>query len=98
MVGGAAYYAGRKMAQGDQREDEQMQRIQMLEAQQAQSQYAQQYAPPQQQYAPPQQQYSPPSPSQASVVEQLTDLKKLLDAGVLTQAEFDSQKAKILQG
>jgi hypothetical protein len=30
-------------------------------------------------------------------VEQLTDLKQLLDAGVLTQPEFETAKAKILQ-
>jgi len=29
-------------------------------------------------------------------VTQLTKLKELLDAGVLTQAEFDAQKQKIL--
>ena len=29
---------------------------------------------------------------------QLTQLKSLLDQGVLTQAEFDAQKQKILQG
>jgi hypothetical protein len=87
MVGGAAYYAGRKVAQGDQREYEQQQRLDMLEAQQA-SQAQQQYRPPQ---------YEPPPPaSQPSTVEQLTELKKLLDAGVLTQAEFDAQKSKIL--
>ena len=99
MVGGAAYYAGRKIAQGDQRESEEQQRLDMLEAQQA-AQYSAppQYAPPPQQYAPPPQQYAPPPAPQASVVDQLTDLKKLLDAGVLTQAEFDEQKAKILRG
>jgi hypothetical protein len=32
------------------------------------------------------------------VVEQLNGLKQLLDSGVLTQAEFDRQKAKILEG
>jgi hypothetical protein len=99
MVGGAAYYAGRKVAQGDQRESEQQARLEALEAQQ----YSQQQYPPPQQY-PPQQQYSPPPPpppqappaSQKSVTEELTALKSLLDAGVLTQAEFDVQKAKIL--
>ena len=34
----------------------------------------------------------------AWTVESLTKLKGLLDAGVLTQAEFDLQKQKILQG
>jgi hypothetical protein len=89
MVGGAAYYAGRKVAQGDQREYEQQQRLDMLEAQQAQ-QMQPQYAPPPPPAAPP--------PNQQSVVEQLNGLKQLLDSGVLTQAEFDRQKAKILEG
>jgi len=42
----------------------------------------------------------PPPPAEASsedMVTQLTDLKKLLDEGILTQAEFDAQKQKILQ-
>jgi hypothetical protein len=32
-----------------------------------------------------------------STAEQLMSLKQLLDEGVLTQAEFDAQKAKILR-
>jgi hypothetical protein len=88
MVGGAAYYAGRKVAQGDQREYEQQERIAALEAQQA-------YQPP-----PPAPAYAPPPPQAPTkpVSEQLTELKALLDAGVLTQAEFDEQKAKVLHG
>ena len=31
-------------------------------------------------------------------IEALTQAKKLLDAGVLTQEEFDAQKARILGG
>lgn len=94
MVGGAAYYAGRKVAQGDQRESEQEMRLQQLEGQQAQAQYA----PPPQQYAAP-----PPPPAVAaqptqSAAEQLTDLKKLLDAGALTQEEFEVEKTKVLRG
>jgi hypothetical protein len=91
MVGGAAYYAGRKVAQGDQRESEQQQRLDMLEAQQAQQRYAPAPAP-----APPPP--SAPAAPQQSVVEQLNGLKSLLDAGVLTQTEFDQQKARILGG
>ena len=48
-----------------------------------------------QQYAP----EPPPAPAQAGgtdMVTQLENLKKLLDDGVLTQAEFDAQKQKIL--
>jgi hypothetical protein len=44
--------------------------------------------------------YAPPPPAQEvgsdDMVAQLTNLKKLLDDGVLTQAEFDAQKQKIL--
>jgi membrane protease subunit (stomatin/prohibitin family) len=45
-----------------------------------------------------QQQAPAPAPGGADMVAQLEQLKKLLDEGVLTQAEFDAQKAKILQG
>ena len=38
------------------------------------------------------------APSADQSMEELTKLKGLLDSGVLTQAEFDAQKQKILQG
>jgi hypothetical protein len=38
------------------------------------------------------------APSTGESMDELTKLKGLLDAGVLTQAEFDAQKQKILQG
>ncbi len=93
MVGGAAYYAGRKVAQGDQRESEQEMRLQQLESQQ-------QYAAPPPQYSPPAapSQPSAPPPPRLSAAEQLMDLKKLLDAGALTQEEFEVEKAKVLRG
>jgi hypothetical protein len=83
------------VAQGENREAEQEERLQMLEAQQ-------QYPPPPQ-YSQPPPQYSPPPPPPAppparSIVQELSELKNLLDAGVLTQAEFDAQKARILAG
>jgi hypothetical protein len=37
-------------------------------------------------------------PQQQSTVAQLKELKELLDAGVLTQDEFDSQKTAVLAG
>jgi membrane protease subunit (stomatin/prohibitin family) len=37
------------------------------------------------------------APSADDNMEELTKLKGLLDSGVLTQAEFDAQKQKILQ-
>jgi membrane protease subunit (stomatin/prohibitin family) len=52
-------------------------------------------APDEAQY---QQQPAPaPAPSGEDMATQLERLKKLLDEGVLTQAEFDAQKTKILQ-
>ena len=37
------------------------------------------------------------APAPEDSMEELTKLKGLLDSGVLTQAEFDAQKQKILQ-
>jgi hypothetical protein len=67
-------------------------------------------APPPPQYAPPPQQaYAEPAPPPAPAapppgadmgerLNQLKQLGELLSAGVLTQAEFDQQKARILNG
>jgi membrane protease subunit (stomatin/prohibitin family) len=84
MVAGVGYAAGRHGANRANDEQAQNQQIADLQAQQA---YA---APP---AAP-----APAAESTDDMVEQLTKLKGLLDAGVLTQAEFDMQKAKILNG
>jgi membrane protease subunit (stomatin/prohibitin family) len=40
---------------------------------------------------------APAAPSADESMAELTKLKELLDSGVLTQAEFDAQKQKILQ-
>ena len=58
---------------------------------------ADQSAPAEQ--APAEQQAAPEAaaPSADDSMERLTELKGLLDSGVLTQAEFDAQKQKILQ-
>jgi len=48
-----------------------------------------------------QQQYQEPAPAAAPAadpLEQLKQLGELKDSGVLTEAEFEAQKAKILQG
>ena len=93
VVGGVAYHAGKRGAQNAAAEQDQNEQIADLQSQQAQ----QQYAPPPQQYAPP-----PPAPAASAgsddMVEQLTNLKSLLDQGILTQAEFDMQKQKLLAG
>ena len=66
-----------------------------------QPQYAQpQYAQPQPQYAPPPPQYAAPAPAPAppapDPIEQLKELAELKDQGILTEAEFAAQKAKLL--
>jgi hypothetical protein len=58
-------------------------------AQQEDQQYAQQ------QYAQPQYAQAPP-PAAPDMVSQLKDLADLKAQGILTDAEFDAQKAKIL--
>jgi Short C-terminal domain len=65
-------------------------------AQEEQQYQAQQYQ--QQQYAQQQQQYAPP-PAAAPATDTVTQLKELADLkaqGILTDAEFEAQKAKIL--
>jgi len=56
--------------------------------------YEQQTAPPQQEYAAP----PPPAAPAADPLEQLKTLGELKASGVLTDAEFQAQKAKILAG
>jgi hypothetical protein len=71
-------------------------RVSRRQANRWSSQEEQQYA--QQQYA--QQQYAPPpQPAPAAApdpVEQLKDLAELKAQGILTDAEFEAQKARIL--
>jgi membrane protease subunit (stomatin/prohibitin family) len=83
IVGGAAYHVGKRVQGGRDQDAAQQQQIDELQAQQAQQQYQQ--APPAQ-----------PAMSQEDGMSKLTQLKSLLDQGVLTQAEFDAQKSKIL--
>jgi hypothetical protein len=83
MVGGTAYAAGKHVQRGQQHESDQ-------DAQLAQ---AQQAPPPAAAPAP-----APAASSAADRVGALTDLKGLLDSGVLTQQEFDAEKSKILAG
>ena len=60
-------------------------------AQEEQQYQQQQYE--QQQYAQQQQQYAPPPPPAPATDKELADLKA---QGILTDAEFEAQKAKIL--
>ena len=85
VVGGVAYHAGKRGAQNSAAEQSQDQQIADLQAQQ-------QYAPPPPAAAAP----AAPAAGGSDMVTQLENLKKLLDEGVLTQAEFDMQKQKLL--
>jgi hypothetical protein len=81
MVGGAAYYAGKRRQDTVYREDEQEARLQDLEARQSMATPA-----------------APSGPAGDEAIEQLKQLAQLRDSGVLTDAEFEIQKQKILQG
>jgi hypothetical protein len=92
VVGGVAYGAGRHAANRRAQEDEQEARLADLEAQQ---QY-QQAPPPPAAPAP-----AAPAPSGGisdQGIEELKKLAELKEQGILTDAEFEVQKAKILQG
>lgn len=95
MVGGGAYAAGKHAQRGQQHEAEQDQMIAESQQQPQQYQAAPAMAPP------PPPPPAPPAPAPQSAADRinaLTQLKELLDGGVLTQEEFDSQKQQILQG
>ena len=83
MVGGAGYAAGRRMARNDQQEAYQNEQLDQLQQQQA---------------APVAPAPAPAAPAATDRVEQLTKLKGLLDAGVLSEEEFQAEKARILGG
>jgi hypothetical protein len=73
-------------------------RVSRRQANRWSQQNEQQAPPPQQQYAEPQ--YAPPPPVAAAPavdpIDQLTTLAALKDQGIITDAEFVVQKAKIL--
>jgi hypothetical protein len=78
MVGGAGYYAGKKMQEGREEDEYRDARLEQLEAQQASG---------------------PPAGGMSdNSIEQLQKLGQLHEQGVLTDAEFEVQKQKILQG
>jgi hypothetical protein len=79
MVGGGAYYAGKKVQQGREQDEDQNARLDDGESQQA--------AP-----AP-----APAGGGTSDMLDQLEKLGELRKQGVLTDAEFDAQKQKLLQ-
>lgn len=84
VVGGTAYYAGKKGAENAQREADQNAQIADLQAQQQNEQQA-----------------APPPSSGGMSEDSMNKLKELADLhtqGILTDAEFEVQKQKILQG
>ena len=84
MVGGAGYAAGKRRAGTEQHEYDQ-------DAQLAGMQQPAPAAAPPPAAAP-----APAAMSEADRIQALKNLKDLLDTGVLTQAEFDAQKQKLL--
>jgi hypothetical protein len=83
-VGGVGYMAGKKSAQRSQQEAQQNQQPQ----QQGQGQQEQGEA----------QQAPAGAETTADRIAALSQLKALLDQGVLTQGEFETEKAKLLSG
>jgi hypothetical protein len=83
VVGGAAYHIGKNVQSGRDQDAAQDAAIQDMQAQQ---QYAQ----------------APPAAGSGAMsddaIDQLTKLAALHDQGVLTDAEFEVQKQKLLQG
>jgi hypothetical protein len=86
MVGGAGYAVGKRRAAGQEHEAEQDAAI------------AQQAPAPAAPAPPPAAAPAPAAMSDADRIQALKNLKELLDSGVLTQAEFDAQKQKLLNG
>jgi hypothetical protein len=78
MVGGAGYYAGKRIQEGREEDAYRDARIDELEARGT--------AP------------APAGGISDSSIEQLQKLGQLHDQGVLTDAEFEAQKQKVLQG
>lgn len=86
MMGGAGYVAGKHAQQSSSREQDQEARLESLEGQGGAPQAAPAAA-------------AAPAPAAAGgqdVVARLTELKGLLDAGALSQDEFDAAKRKVL--
>ena len=88
MVGGAAYYTGKKVQQGREQDAETEARLQELEAQQASAAQQPAAAPPPA--------AAPAAGSSEDAFQQLEKLGKLHEQGILTDEEFSAAKQKIL--
>ena len=86
VVGGAAYYAGKRRTEGQYQEDDQEARLEALEAQQNQGQQPAPAAPPP----------AAAEPAEADYTDELEQLAKLHEQGVLTDEEFSAKKKAIL--
>jgi hypothetical protein len=108
-VGGVAYAAGHHMAtksaeqqQMDAQQNAQIEELQQQPAQPAYQQPVYQQPPPpppvyqQTAYAPPQAAAPAPTGMTQEKLDQLKQLGQLRESGVLTDAEFEAQKQKIL--
>jgi hypothetical protein len=91
-VGGGAYVAGRRRAQRQAAEEQayadQDARISQLEQQQG--------APAAPAPAPDRQPSTAAAPAAPSLSDQLSDIKRLHDQGILSDEEFSAAKAKVL--
>jgi membrane protease subunit (stomatin/prohibitin family) len=87
MIGGTAYVAGKRNMEGQQREADEQARIADLEAQ-VQAQQTPAAAAP----AP------AAAPAGDDIASKLTQLKGLMDQGVLSPEEFAAAKSKLLAG
>jgi hypothetical protein len=91
VAGGVArHQQGKAQDAAEEQQYEMAQQQAAIDASVAQQLAAQQPPPA---YAPPA--AAPPAPDP---IEQLKELAALKEAGVLTQAEFDAQKARVLNG
>ncbi len=103
-VGGVAYAAGHHAATGSAQEASQEERLAALEQQQAAAAPPPMYQQPAAAAPPPMYQQPAPPPPQAApagglgpdALAQLKQLGELHESGVLTDAEFESAKQKIL--
>jgi hypothetical protein len=86
MVGGTAYYAGKKVQEGRERDADTEARMEDLEYQQAMSAQAAAPAP------------APAGGISDASIQQLQKLAELKSQGILTDAEFEEQKRKLLAG